>query len=892
MPGRSRRSVARSALPALLLATASAARADIFVIDDFDGGADPRLISRVITPANGSPRFPGSAFDVFGPTDRSVSHDLADDSASSFPSDAFGIAPSGKTDAFFAVEDLANPDHPGGGGSAVWRFDVSGLSGLSVSIVFSAMGDFEAGDNAHTFAFWLDGAFAGQVAIGTNTAASFGYAMEGGAVVPLDDPLELTDDLETRTIDTGFTTASLSALAGTGEILEIVYTAATNDGGGEVFAFDDLVLATGVAAPTPREIPELQGAGESTPFAGQWIETTGVVACDFQGVAGGSGELGGFFLQAVPGDGDAATSDGVFVASAQVDVAAGDLVTVVGRVVERAGHTEIGSVTSIAIGAGGVGVTETPVALPEPYDDFLERYEGMRIEIATPMTIQQNFFQGRYGQLTLGSPDDLGLPGRLFQPTDRFDAGTPAAIAHADANQRRLLVLDDGEDVFAFGDDPVPVPWLSQPAGDPPLFAPAVLRAGDAVTNLVGCLDSGLVTTPSAPRRDYRLHPIAAPVFVPGNPRPPPPVVVGDLTIASFNLHNWFTTLGSRGASTASERTRQRDKLVAALLALDAGVVGLTELQNNAAAIADLVAGLDAVAGPGSHAWIDTGAIGSDLIRVAFMYRPDLVTPVGSFAILDDAVDPSAITTRNRPALAQTFQEIASGERFTAVINHWKSKGSGCDVASPGTYEIADPDLGDGQGNCNLTRVSMANALLAWIATDPTASGDPDFLILGDLNAYRMEDPVQALEAGGFTVLPELFGAGGWSYVFDGQSGRLDHALASPSLLGQVTGAQEWHINADEPAVIDYDEDFNPTGYYTADAFRASDHDPVVVAVALPEPAPASALASGAALLVALARGRGRRAARLRRGPIAATGSALPAPPTRRARRRGTGRRR
>jgi hypothetical protein len=852
MPRTGCRSVARSvALVALWLAAASRARADIFVIDDFEGGEDPRLVGRAIAPGHGSPRFPGSAFDVFGPTDRGVSHDFADDSAGSFPGDSFGIVPTASAGSFFGVEDLANPDHPAGGGTAAWSFDVSGLSGLSVSIRFSAMGDFEPGDNAHTFAFWIDGVLAGQVAIDANAAATFAYAMEGGSVVALDDPLELTDDLGTRVIDNSFTTASFTALGATGDVLDVVYTAGPNDGGGEAFAFDDLVLSTGGAGPAPRAIPEIQGAGPETPIPNQWVETTGVVVCDFQG-GGASGGLGGFFLQAVPGDGDAATSDGIFVASTLADVEVGDVATVVGRAVENEGQTHIRSVTSISIGAAGASVAPTPVALPEPVDGFLERYEGMWVEIVSPMTIQQNLFQGRYGQLTLGSPDDLGQSGRMLQPTERFDAGTPAALALADENQRRLLVLDDGEDVSAWGDDPVPVPYLSGPAGDPPVFPPAVRRAGDAVTDLVGCLDSGPVTTPSAPRHDFRLHPTAAPIFAAGNPRPTAPAPAGGLRIASFNLHNYFTTLGSRGADTASERVRQRDKLVAALVGLGADVVGLVELENDTAAIADLVAALDAVAGAGSHAFVDTGPVGSDLVRVALVYRPDRVVPVGSFAVLDDAVDPAAITTRNRPAIAQTFQEVASGERFTAVVNHWKSKGSSCAVATPGTHEIADPDAGDGQGHCNATRLSMANALLAWLAADPTASADPDFLILGDLNAYRREDPVQALAAGGFTPLPELFGAG-YSYVFDGQAGRLDHALASPALVGQVTGAHEWHINADEPAVIDYDEDFNPPGYYGADAFRSSDHDPVVVAVALPEPRALVALAPGVLLVAWLA---------------------------------------
>ena len=63
--------------------------------------------------------------------------------------------------------------------------------------------------------------------------------------------------------------------------------------------------------------------------------------------------------------------------------------------------------------------------------------------------------------------------------------------------------------------------------------------------------------------------------------------------------------------------------------------------------------------------------------------------------------------------------------------------------------------------------------------------------------------------------------------------GYLDHALASGSLTDKVTGVTEWHINADEPRALDYNTEFKSesqlTSYYADDAFRASDHDPVIV---------------------------------------------------------------
>ena len=179
----------------------------------------------------------------------------------------------------------------------------------------------------------------------------------------------------------------------------------------------------------------------------------------------------------------------------------------------------------------------------------------------------------------------------------------------------------------------------------------------------------------------------------------------------------------------ADEFTRQRDKLLTALSGLDADIIGLNELENSTGVepLASIVSGL-----PG-YDYIDTGTIGTDAIKVGMIYRPAVVTPVGDFKLLTSAVDPRFIDTKSRPSLAQTFEVNATGARFTVVVNHLKSKGSDCN-------DVGDPDLGDGQGNCSQTRSAAAEALVDWLATDPTGSGDPDFIIMGDLNSYAKED--------------------------------------------------------------------------------------------------------------------------------------------------------
>jgi predicted extracellular nuclease len=214
------------------------------------------------------------------------------------------------------------------------------------------------------------------------------------------------------------------------------------------------------------------------------------------------------------------------------------------------------------------------------------------------------------------------------------------------------------------------------------------------------------------------------------------------------------------------------------------------------------------------------------------------VTPLGADAVLDseEFLDPNGLGgAQNRPAQAQTFRE-KNGAVFTVVVNHFKSKGSGC---GPGDDDPV-------QGNCNLTRTLSAGVLADWLATDPTGSGDPDFLVIGDLNSYDKEDPIDVLTAGSddtqgtgddFTdLLLEFEGEAEYSFLFDGQLGYLDYALANQSLLDQVTGATVWHINADEPDLIDYDTTFKQDAQdalYAPDQYRSSDHEAVIVGLHL-----------------------------------------------------------
>lgn len=570
-------------------------------------------------------------------------------------------------------------------------------------------------------------------------------------------------------------------------------------------------------------IHAIQGSGTTSPINGATnVLIEGIVVGDYQATPS---QFGGFFVQEEDADADAdpATSEGIFVFNSSFPVSVGDKVRVKGTVTEfgAAGVTltELTSVSALSICSSGNSVTATTVTLPVASIADWERYEGMRIDILQDLTVTDNFTLGRFGEV------GLSVDGRLLNPTNITTPGA-LAIAQQDLNDRRRIVLDDANNLQNIDPTLYPAPGLS---------AFNTLRVGYKVSGLTGVLEQrfGL----------YRVQPVGPISFTVDNPRPAAhDAVGGTLKVAGLNVLNYFNGDGlggefptSRGADTPAEFTRQRDKIISVITTINPDIAGLSEIENDAtpnSAIEDLVAGLNAATAPGTYAFINTGVVGTDEIRVAFIYKPATVAPVGLHAILTTTVNPLFIDTRNRPALAQTFSQISTNAKLTVVVNHLKSKGSAC---------TGDPDLGDGQGNCNVTRTNAATALVNWLATDPTGSGDPDFLMIGDYNAYAKEDPITVIKNAGYTDLINAFvGADAYSYQFDGQSGYLDHALASATLSSQVTGATEWHINADEPVVLDYNVEFKTVNqvntFYDPGAFRASDHDPVVVGLALNDP--------------------------------------------------------
>jgi hypothetical protein len=602
-----------------------------------------------------------------------------------------------------------------------------------------------------------------------------------------------------------------------------------------------------VATFTPAS--SIQGSGPAAAITGD-VTTQGVVVGDFEGPTAVG--LQGFYLQDATGDGDEATSDGIFVFTGNNAgvVSPGQLVRVTGVARERFNQTAItganNNTTPVPaaniIDCGTGTVAPTNVTMPFATTTFPERYEGMLVRLPQSLVISEYFNYDRFGELVLGLP--LTGETRHFTPTSVVEPGVPAQQRLNEYLVRRIT-LDDG---LGSGN-----PDFTRHPNGAGFSLENSFRGGDTVTNTVGVLgfDFNL----------YRIQPTAPATYTPVNERPGPLESVEGIRVATMNTLNFFTTLDiepnsppspldnkcgpaqtleCRGADSnqPDEFNRQRTKLLAALSGLEADVIALNELENTAGVdpLNDhdgIVPGLNALLGAGTYDAIDTGTIGTDAIKVGLIYKPGVVTPVGGFELLTSADDPRFIDTLSRPVLAQTFEVNATGARFTVAVNHLKSKGSAC----PG-----DPDLLDGQGNCNMTRQAAADALVDWLASDPTGSDDSDFLIMGDLNSYAKEDPIDEILAGpddvrgtpdDYTNLVEKYeGTFAYSFVFDGQAGYLDHGLASSAILEQVLGASEWHINADEPDLVDYDTTFKSATqdtFFEENHFRSADHDPLVV---------------------------------------------------------------
>lgn len=576
-----------------------------------------------------------------------------------------------------------------------------------------------------------------------------------------------------------------------------------------------LLLATGCqqqpigCGQATHSIAQVQGTGEVSSLLSQQVTLQGVVLSPVYS----DGPLPGLMLQSLKPDDDPATAEGIFVVVADpAKYQAGQILVVSGTVAEVDQLTSLID-AQVLSECGTTAIKPLTITLPLDSNLSWEAYEGMWLRFEQPLVVADTYQLGRYGEILLANA-------RLMVPTQVVAPGK-AAQQLAGQQNRQAILLDDG--VWQQNPDPLPYPGTG-------LTAQSTLRLGDQVLNVEGIVHQD--------ERGYRLLPTQQPSFVSANPRPANPraTQANELRLASYNVLNFFTGQGQekpfptrRGARTPEELSRQQAKLVQALVALDADIIGLLELENNGynsgSAIATLLAAVNQQSSEPYHMVLTTETPGSDAIKVGIFYRSSRVNAIGKAATQTAA----PFTRLHRPPVAQSFRHLSSGTEFTFAVNHFKSKGS-CPRSGATDY-AEQKDQGDGQACWNAARLEAAMALQQWLQNHPTGITTEHSAIVGDFNAYRMEDPIRYFEQQGWHYLsdgkPQSY-----SFVFRGKAGSLDHMLASPALAAKLTDMLHWPINADEPVLLDYSLRFKPASQrrqlYEASPYRSSDHDPIL----------------------------------------------------------------
>ena len=286
------------------------------------------------------------------------------------------------------------------------------------------------------------------------------------------------------------------------------------------------------------------------------------------------------------------------------------------------------------------------------------------------------------------------------------------------------------------------------------------------------------------------------------------------LIVCAMNLEYYLVeNLGTGyGPDNYSEHQKQRKKVSQALAKINADIYGFVEIEQGQSALKEIAADLSKNTGRTFTYINDGGSASGSYTKAGYVYCSDKVQPYGNMRHNNEGV-----TNRKK---MQAFVEKSTGEKFIFSLNHFKAK------SGRGSGDNADK--GDGQGTFNGDRVREARSVLSHYAADRGYFDDEDILIMGDLNAYAMEDPITVLRDGGMIDLHRAFHAdSSYSYTYHGTAGYLDHALCNTSLYPQVTGMVAYHINSDENDKYTYDKSNDET------MFRCSDHDPVIVGLKL-----------------------------------------------------------
>jgi predicted extracellular nuclease len=601
-------------------------------------------------------------------------------------------------------------------------------------------------------------------------------------------------------------------LTGFGTVFEdFDFAGPSADSFGDVNAGQDFSTAGGV---TP--ISQIQGATHTSPFNGLAVTTTGVVTAV---------DPNGFYLQDPVGDGDPATSEGIFVftGSEPPTVTPGDEVSVEGVVSEfqpggestnNLTITEIVSPEFTVEGSGkplpapvilGVSGRVPPTEVIEDDDftsfdpaadgiDFYEAVEGMLVTVEDAIVVGP----------TNGFGEIFTFAGGTF-PSGLSERGT-LNISPDDFNPERIQI--DRDSILS------------------PTSSPEV-NVGDSLGDVTGVVSYSF--------GNYEV--LATQAFAPAAEGLQPERTRlcrgrGNATVASFNVLNLDPNDSDGDTDVADGRFDAVAAIIVKNLRLP-DIVALQEVQDNDGSdntavtaadvtlqeLVDAIRAINAV----DYAFIDNPFIGDDTsggqpggnIRTAFLYNPKRVGLVpGSVATVTDPADqqtnPENPFYESRLPLVATFSFKPTSRRLTVINNHFSSKGGSSPLfgmVQPATFLQEDPSVNGGVGE----RRAQANALNDYVGGILDRRPRARIVVLGDFNEFEFVSPLEILEQNLYNLTKKLPGDERYTFIFEGNSQSFDHILVSPRLQRQAA-IDIVHVNAEFASI--------PS--------RASDHDPVV----------------------------------------------------------------
>lgn len=607
-------------------------------------------------------------------------------------------------------------------------------------------------------------------------------------------------------------------------------------------------------------IAQIQGPGALSPFAGQVVVTEGIVTAR---------KNNGFFMQTADGqdDGDAATSEGIFVFTAGAPSAAatvGNRVRVQATVEEyipaadpwQLPMTELTFATVTQLGTGHALPAPVVLAvdsvLPDGGLDQLEPYEGMRVSIPSATVVAPtrgntneanatSTGNGQFAVVVTGVPRPLRESG-IQVPDPDPSGSTATAIPRWDFNP----------EIIAVDSDTIGAPQANLAAG---------CRIIDGT--LTGPLDYTF--------RRYTIYPEGAlATACDGFDLPRGSVVPSEdhATFATYNLQRFFDTVNDPATSdpvlTADAFASRLNKASLGIRAYmhAPDVIGVSEVENLGAlqALATKI-NADTVAlgqpDPGYVAYLEEGNdVGG--IDVGFLVKAGEIGAalprVDVLAVEQVGVDitwtyagtgASSLLNDRPPLVLDAVVNFADGRALpiTVVTVHQRSLSDVNSEDAAGTGTLGDRVRQKRQ----LQAEFLAGMLQDMQAADPARA----IVVLGDFNAFEFNDgyadimgtvigmpsadATTAVNGDGADLVdPDLFNATHmlapserYSFVFDNNAQSLDHVLVNNAALGSAINSwtiSHARLNADFPETARNDAN---------SAARLSDHDPSVLMLRL-----------------------------------------------------------